>query len=460
MPADRTSHRAIAIVVASLCALAALVLTACGSSSDSGTTSASDSTGQSGLTVSQEPFSSYEFKPPADEYDGPLFELSQDYPTEMPPRAEMPGFFETDFREDWRTYIDEARNYCFEGNTEVDWRGQENEVRSWFHMPWQDFGPNGREGIHGLTREASIKPSQLAEGQSYGKGVTYAVGLYNEFGGYAIGKVWQDHEEPDPEYASTEGFPQGTVVCKLLFVNIPPEIVAQQIPFLVNPIQWQAYTALPSGSGRAVQSVALIQMDIMVRDERAPAGWIFGTFQYNGELDEPNRWNNLAPVGLMWGNDPGKSEGIPLENSQGSFTVPPVGKATPINAELDETVVNPDSSELPPTHLGWNGRLNGPVDNALSSCMSCHMTASSPAEQLSPTFLKAGQEPGQRPKSSSPGWDAFWMQWFQNVGWKNGKLEKFMKAEYALDFSLQLSAALQNFYQSEEQIKPVNRVRR
>jgi hypothetical protein len=29
-------------------------------------------------------------------------------------------------------------------------------------------------------------------------------------------------------------------------------------------------------------------------------------------------------------------------------------------------------------HLGWLGRLNGPVDNPQSACLSCHGTAQSP----------------------------------------------------------------------------------
>jgi hypothetical protein len=458
-------------VFAAACAalLAMLLLSACGSDGSAGDSGASASgeavaaTETEGASTapapSQEPFSSYveEFKPPEDEYKGPLFELSQDYPPKMPRKSEMPIFFNTDFRQDWRTYMSEARDYCFEGNTEVEWKGQKNKVRSWLNMPWQDFGPSGREAIHGLTQEASIRPFQLAKSQIYGQGDTYAVGFYNEFGGYAIGQVWKDHHNPDPEYASTKGFPEGTVVCKLLFVSIPPEIVAQQIPFLANPIQWEAYVGVPSGPGRAVQKVTLIQMDLMVRDERAPAGWIFGTYQYNGELNSRNRWQNLIPVGLTWGNDPDQTDDIPVENSQHRFPSPQKLNATPINDQLDETVVNPDASELPTTHLGWNGRLNGPVDNLLSSCMSCHMTASSPERPLSPMFLST---PENRPPSSSPEWNDFWMQWFQNVGWKNHKLEKFKEAKYALDFSLQLSAALQNFYLAEEQIKPVNPVRR
>jgi hypothetical protein len=198
----------------------------------------------------------------------------------------------------------------------------------------------------------------------------------------------------------------------------------------------------------------------MVRDERSPSGWIFGTFQYNGALGNQDPWKNMAPVGMMWGNDPQYAEShqgdVPQPNTKGEFTPIEPYSQTPINTELEETVINPRSSELPPTHLGWEGRLNGPVDNFRSSCMSCHMTASSPAEPLSPLFTPASE----RPPSGTPEWDKWWLEWFQNVGWKNGSLEKFQKAKYALDFSLQLSAALQNFEKSKEAVKPEFKVRR
>ncbi|HEX7279104.1 MAG TPA: hypothetical protein VF255_05700 [Solirubrobacterales bacterium] len=442
----RASRRHPMRVLAGLCVpvLASLLL-ACGADSDPAPSS--------DRVASQEPFPSFEpdRKPPPSEYDGPLFELRQDYPAQMPPAGEMPGFFGTDFREDWRKYMMEAREYCLEGNTEVEWRVQENKVRDWYHMPWQHPGRFGREGIHGLTKEAPVQPFQLAIRQSSSEGVAYAVGIYNDFGGYAIGQVWKDPEKPDPGYASTEGFPVGTVVCKPLFLNMKPEIVAEQIHFLENPVQWQAYTTSTFGSEeRAVRKVTLIQLDFMVRDERSPTGWIFGTFQYNGAHGSEDLWKNLVPVGMMWGNDPdyarGHQEDIAVTNSNGQF--PRIGPltSTPLNPELEETVVNPNSSELPATHLGWQGRLNGPVDNFLSSCMSCHMTASSPPEPLAPVLT----EEQERPQSGTPEWDEWWLEWFENVGWRNGALEKFRKAQYALDYSLQLSVGLRNFYEEEK----------
>lgn len=68
----------------------------------------------------------------------------------------------------------------------------------------------------------------------------------------------------------------------------------------------------------------------------------------------------MVPVGLMWGNDPGVT---PAMVSGGT--------------KLNESFINPDVVPLM-THFGWAGRLNVPVDNRLSSCLSCHSTAQSP----------------------------------------------------------------------------------
>ena len=58
----------------------------------------------------------------------------------------------------------------------------------------------------------------------------------------------------------------------------------------------------------------------------------------------------MVPVGLMWGNDPA---GLPLK----------------------ESWINPSAPAYAKAHLGFEGRLNGPVDNPVSACMSCHATA-------------------------------------------------------------------------------------
>ena len=52
--------------------------------------------------------------------------------------------------------------------------------------------------------------------------------------------------------------------------------------------------------------VRLVQFDIAVKDSRAQGTqWVFGTFVADGErkAGEPNPWNRISPLGLMWGND-------------------------------------------------------------------------------------------------------------------------------------------------------------
>lgn len=372
-------------------------------------------------------FPDFGYQPPKKEYSGPLFKLSQNYPQKRPPASAVPAFFKllpttlTPDMEAWRPYMMAVRKYCLEGNVKVDWRVQENAVRHWYHMPWQHYGPFGREGIHGLTKEAEIKPKQLAATQVT-PGQTYAVGIYNELGGYVIGQAWKDPGKPDPTVTTKpNSFPNGTVVCKALFADVN----RAEVPSLVHPVLWQAYiTDTFSSANRSVKKIALIQLDFAVRDTRIPeTGWIFGTFQYNGALSSAPSWKNLVPVGVMWGNDP-------LQTGDEYTNPQPV--ITRINPQLKQSAIN-TRPELPPTHLGWNGRLAGPVDNPVSSCMSCHMTADYPQlAPMNPTFQADPPEVGSTE----------WMRWFQNelAG------QPFSKGAQSTDYSLQLAVSMQNFY--------------
>ena len=382
------------------------------------------------------------YAPPSDQYAGSLFRLSQDYPIETPSWdrrltqiMEMPYGREN---EAWKKYLIAVRDYCFEGNIEVQWQGQDNPIRKWYHVPWQHWGASGREGIHGLTREATAAVYQLGPNQSQ-KYQTYAVGLYNAIGGATIGHVWRDQNQPNPTVAK---FAPGTVVCKILFTQTP----SSDLPYLANPISWKAYAdksatdpirnPADAPDKRSVQDVNLIQMDVMIRDERAndSGGWIFGNFCYNGELNNENPWHNLVPVGIMWGDDPDVTSD-PRVSSNADY--PPFPPKTALNTDLKQTIINP-SDELPPQHLGFGSRLNGPVDYYNSSCMSCHSTAQYPAvAPLSPAFEKSlSSKPEYQP--GQPGW----MRWFRNVHCG----EPFSPGQaFSMDFSLQLAASVQNF---------------
>ena len=76
-------------------------------------------------------------------------------------------------------------------------------------------------------------------------------------------------------------------------------------------------------------------------------------------------------------------------------------------------------------HLGYKGRLNGPVDNPASSCLSCHATAQSP--QFRPITPDTG-----KPSDLS----AF----FRNV--PSGESFDGLPTSASMDYSLQLAGGI------------------
>jgi hypothetical protein len=252
--------------------------------------------------------------------------------------------------------------------------------------------------------------------------------------------MWRDPENPDPRTTDARyggGFPVGTVFAKLLFTDAPQG--TDHLPFMQNPLQWTAFitpTFFPTNSQpvtRYAGKVNLLQMDIAVRDARADApgltGWVFGTFVYNGQLNKPNKFMNLVPCGLMWGNDPENRI-----NKTDPF--PPV--KTRVNKELLQSVIF-EGPTLPAQHLGWNGRLNGPADLNTTSCMSCHIAAQYPAVT---SLVPDGAVPDGGPKPPAQGGTDEWMKWFANVRCATSMDQR----TYSTDFSFQVAIALQNFF--------------
>lgn len=140
-------------------------------------------------------------------------------------------------------------------------------------------------------------------------------------------------------------FTAGSLVYKLLYSaaktgDFPVDILANSLSVKI----------IPNGSGGPVD-VRLLQIDIAVKDDRAgTTGWYFATYAYDRSIAGSSPWLKMVPVGLMWGNDP---SGPPLK----------------------ESWINPGAPAYAKAHLGFEERLNGPVDNPVSACMSCHSTA-------------------------------------------------------------------------------------
>lgn len=332
----------------------------------------------------------------------PIFKLSQDYPATIP----IENF-------PWRTidptakpeeYAQAVYRYVLEGNLEVEWSVQKNNVRMWYHAPWMHYGNSGREFVHGLTRERTTPAPTTAGKGELGPEQTkcfqnWAVGFFNPTGGYQVGQIWKNPSSPD---AVLSQFPEGTVIAKLLFTTASDT----EAPYLKGTFEWEANIHVfegPTCPGDATtrnrQQVRLLQMDLAIKDKRATeTGWVFATLSYNGNSAGNTPWERMKLVGVMWGNDL-------AQNQQWINT---------LNGA--------------PQHLGADGRLNGPIDNPRSSCISCHATAQTPAKSpmIPPSIADAPR-------------------WFKNYP----GTQAFDAGSVATDYSLQIAMGIQNLNRSK-----------
>jgi hypothetical protein len=359
-------------------------------------------------------------------WTGPVFKLSQDYPVTKPSAGTLP-WKSIDYKTKPAEYLGAVLQYCYEGNIEVDWVGQDNSVRKWYHAPWLHVGNKGREFIHGMTRERSTPARRLHPNQTSQFGA-YAVGVYNPIAAYTIGRVWKDHDNPDPSKAI---FPEGSVACKLLFT----QATVAQVPYLAGAFEWQANAGASfSSTQRSPQTVRLLQIDVAVKDSRAAGttGWVFGTFNYNGNAPGARPWDKMLPVGLMYGNDP--------------TLTPAQYRAN--NRPQQSIIISPNVMTNQATDwkgLGWLERLNGPIDNPASACLSCHMTAEWPRPNSTTMFLTS--LPFAEVTSTDPLDPSVVeqkMRWFRNI-----KRKSFDTGNLSLDYSLQLYEGMKNFCDSE-----------
>ena len=399
--------------------------------------------------------------PPAD-YKGRVFKLSQDYPNELPPKENYPWLsipFENGGPVNPEAYLQSLLDYGLEGNVEVDFYVQENARRKWYGIPWMDWnteitadwpGTDGREFVHGLTHEFDSFERTLSDLQTEFVD-TWSGAYFNDRAAFGIGQVYCDPDDPDldalnPDPRGRNNFADGSFIIKLLFSTVTEE----QLPIAKNALEWQANIFAnrdPSWRNqgpisrfeRKIGTVRLIQIDVSVRDDRSLTGWLLGTFGYNGNTAGKTVWERMEPLGLQWGNNPKVTYAETCD------------KATKVcdRSLLTEQWINEAAvNELatPPlnfNHLGYAGRLAGPVDNVNAACMGCHQTAGFPAASILPEFSPLGTailglDAGKEPETHQ----SFRMMFYGNV--QSGVI--FSEAQlFSADYSLQLSMSLQNF---------------
>lgn len=294
---------------------------------------------------------------------GPIAQWRTDYPEDLERDENNQLVTRTpwtsiDFTKDTAAYMDSVLSVIktdFHKDGDVLKRNKEHR---WWMSLWMDYTRYGREPRMGLTKERGPNEKDLSKTSRAGYQV-WAVGFYNEFGALTFGEIFEDPCNPSVPVAVN--FARNTVSIKFLFTDAAPN----EVEYLKGGPVYKAMID-PNHNNtdpkkRIVSELRLIQLDIAIKDTRADeTNWIFGTFGWVGPAKGDGLFDNLVPVSLQWGNDPGVYD----DNIKESW----------INPVLHEVMYGwPER----PT-LGFKGRANGPADNIRSSCLSCHATARSP----------------------------------------------------------------------------------
>ncbi|KAG8724663.1 hypothetical protein FRC09_015807 [Ceratobasidium sp. 395] len=299
------------------------------------------------------------------------WKIRNDYPlgpasdADSPANAQWP---QIDFRQNPEGYAKAVRSYCLESMIPCDFDANKCKTREWYHAPWLHRGANGREPLRGLTSERPIPPYELARTQSRYLQI-WACGFYNTTAAAVYGQMWKDPN--NPSWEEDVQFPEGSVVFKVLMTDASDEDLPTQRgsptwPTMISQTNpEQNFFPIAGKRNDYPSDVRLLQIDFAVRDARAPIGWVFGAFMYDGRKSNSNPWYRTTPLGIQWGND--------SQLTQARFDAGEKAKESWMNPAGEDLRIHLGGSR---PSWGWNGRLNGPVDNFASACASCHATAS------------------------------------------------------------------------------------
>ncbi|MFZ5441430.1 MAG: hypothetical protein ACOZQL_15595 [Myxococcota bacterium] len=340
-------------------------------------------------------------------WDGGVFVANYSFPTSAPDMSTQPWMtLDPRKQSERQAYYDAVRDYAltmFQGDIK---NGCVATSPAWFHAPWMtfSFGTSieeleagdigaGREPLCGLTEERAAPVGFLHKNQLR-RVQNWAVGAFNSTGGVTFGKVFKLDGSVDLAHTK---FMAGAFVAKFLFT----EATEAEVPYLKGAPTWAAnvYASADDKTKRVTRSMRLAQIDFGVRDPRmeAQSGWVYGTFLYFADEASPQSdWKkNLVAVGSMWGNDPGVLD-------------PKLYKEQVINPVVLKLRDDGKLFDLSKRkEFGWKDRMNGPIDNPVSSCLSCHGTAQVHQDKSIKHFIT--------PTLKSPATDDQRMWWFTNV---------------------------------------------
>lgn len=342
------------------------------------------------------------------------FQVHYDFPTTLPDTSSLPWLSIDPFKAPG-DYMLAVLHYATKvnGRNDIDWRIEDNKQEHWCDAPWFHML---REPLHGMTSERWSRPKELGERQTDWSR-TWAVGIYNDVACYGLGQVWKD-----PTFPKTKdfAFADGAIGVKMLFTTAMPS----QVPYLTGSKEWQV-AAMDDGS---IITMRLLQLDISVKDKRSPNGWFFGTVMYDAAQPGDTPYDRLIPVGLIWGSDPDLTASNYLQGT----------------AAAKESWVNPVAAAhfypLPRHTLGLFGRANGPVDNPLSACITCHQRALDWGRAVLPKSPEEKQADALLPDVPSDPFDtAAAKAYFHDIG-SNSPVAGAQSLDYVLQVSKGIAA--------------------
>jgi len=303
--------------------------------------------------------------------------------------------------------------------------------------------------VHGLTHEFDTFGNTFGEAQVDFVD-TWAQAYVNDRYAFSVGQVYCNPDDPkpgtlNPDPTSLNSMPDGSYVIKLLFSTV----TQAELSTVKGAFEWDAdiyvnksppyRNAGPlSRFERKLSKVRLIQIDLQVRDDRSTTGWLLGTYGYDGNAVGDTPWKRMVPLGLQWGNNPTVTFAQSCSGPNGPCDY---GKLTEqwINRQAVKDLATPPRNF---DHLGFGGRLAGPVDNPKSSCMGCHQTAGFPTVPILAEFAPNGALLNLDAQTHPETAQSLRMMYFGNV--PGGAVFSDTQL-YSTDYSLQLSMGLQNF---------------
>lgn len=374
--------------------------------------------------------------PPPSQYQGPLFSLSHDWPSQALPAMKDPPWSKAIGGgainvQNAGAYVAALKQYVGANARQLllDYKNWDAAKAHWYNEPWLG---STRESIHGTYAAGQFGPSIFPHTGLKTIFDTHVLTYYDERAAYTLYKVWgSSAANPDVKTANFQ-FEEGSVIVKAaVFVPDDPRPPKDWWPVTDGAAVWPIYRSIPEQwpTSPAVVNSYVMQFDIIVKDLTASpkTGWVFATLVYDRNATG-DAWDKMVPLGAMWGDDPG------------------VDSSAKNAAPLEETWINPAAPKYSTATLGWGGRLAGPNDGARndiqvgkkemenhpdSSCMSCHGPAEwQPAQHKQISFLLpsfANAQPGAPPYkvcpngkptdtdvcSPAPG-SAEWSRWFQD----------------------------------------------